>query len=187
MNTQANRGVTVIGLLIFIIIISVTLCGALHLKKKAVAAGNQIKEKRDAALDEAMGEEEVEHVAKSAPLTDLFIESPLAVWTHLTNDWYLVDIPDEEYNRLQSEHQEWVLLYSYGPAGPWKPSMNRQWGNEEYISQLRWEWANAEGPMAMNAAHGPPRTEELGVISQSLYWIAIPANVYVPEDPEDPK
>jgi len=89
---------------------------------------------------------------------DLFIDTPGAVWTELTNapGWWKVEIPDEEYAAALAEPQLWAILEATELAGPWTDTGRREPGNGASVQQLLRDQVRYEGPQASHD-FGPMR------------------------------
>lgn len=145
---KQNSAVTVLGLLLLVAVATLTLCGLLYLAKKTLSAGRRIQENREATL----GTNSMD-VEKNAPLEDLFFDTPGTTWTELTNGWWTVHIPDEEFAEALDANRLWAILYTPTLAGPWLDTGERHWGNPGAMAGLLRDWATYEARLIPGEAH----------------------------------
>lgn len=151
-----NQGVTILGFLLLIAVGAATLCGLLYISKKALSAARTVQANRDSQLTNDLT------VEKMFPAGDFFFDSPLAVWTELTNGLWMVEIPDEDFGKAMASYREWAVMFATSVDGPWSDTGTRQWGNAEFMRGLLYDWVHYEGPHSAYGAHGTDESSVMG-------------------------
>lgn len=150
---KRNSAVTLLGLLLLVAVASLTLCGLLYIAKKTLSAGRRIQENREATL----GTNSMD-LEQNAPVDDLFLDTPGTTWTELSNGWWTVTIPDEEYAQAKAANRLWAILYAPTLTDPWLDTGERHWGNPGAMAGLLRDWATYEARLLPGEAHAGGKT-----------------------------
>lgn len=155
MKTKSlQSGVGLVGGVVILALFAFLICGLIYVGRKVVHAGQVVVNQREHDMTNELTEGSFELQGDTG---SFLFEDPEAVWTPITNELWLLSIPDAKLTQALTEVRTYGILFAVDLEGPWLDTGNRVTGNPAALRSLLFGLCNEEGPhTAIQTKAGPP-------------------------------